>query len=102
MRRSMVDQSDISMVAELRRAQDVTALAATQSVDVVITEGTIAGVPAACQQLLFGTHSVTVIAVNVDGRLEIYDRRVIREAGIDDLLTEIRRVANRESARRRA
>jgi len=96
-RRSMFGQSDISIVGELRRAEEVTALADRQHIDVVVTARTAEGVPAPCQQLLFGEPAVPVIVIGPDGRLEVYDRRVLREAALDELLAEIRRVAARGS-----
>jgi hypothetical protein len=97
-RQSVVGQSDITIVSELRHAEDVTALALAEPIDVVVTARTAEGVPASCQQLLFGTPAVPVIVVNPDGRLEIYDRRVLREAALGELLAEIRRVAPRGSS----
>jgi hypothetical protein len=91
-------QSDISIVSELRDAADVTALALARPIDVVVTARTAQGVPAACQQLLFGQNAVPVIVINPDGRLEIYDRRVLREAALGELLGEIRRAAARGAA----
>jgi hypothetical protein len=92
-RRSFAGQSDISVVAELRHAEDVTSFARRQPLDVVVTVRTSRGVPAPCQQLLFGEVAIPVIVVGSDGRLEIYDRRVLREAALDELLVEIRRVS---------
>ena len=91
-RRFMFGQSDISIVAELRDAGDITGFARKQPIDVVVTARTSEGVPTPCQQLLFGETAVPVIVIGPDGRLEIYDRRVLREAALDELLTEIRRV----------
>lgn len=97
-RRCMLDQSDISIVGELRHAGELAALARGQPIDVVVTALTRDGVPAGCQELLFDAASVPVIAVGSDGRLEVYDRRVLREAALDELLAEIRRVATRTEA----
>ena len=80
-RRCLRGQHDIAIVRELRFA------------DVVVTALTADGVPRPCQELFFGNRGVPVIAVSRDGRLEIYDRRVLREAALDELLAEIRRVA---------
>jgi hypothetical protein len=88
----MHGQSDISIVRELRLAEEVTALAKTQPIDVVVTARTANEVPAPCQGLLFGAVAVPVIVIDSDGRLEVYDRRILREAALDELLAEIRRV----------
>ncbi|HKP15530.1 MAG TPA: hypothetical protein VJT85_05680 [Gemmatimonadaceae bacterium] len=92
-RRSVVGQSDVSIVAELRHAEDVTSFAQRQPLDVVVTVRTSMGVPTPCQQLLFGETAVPVIVIGPDGRLEIYNRRDLREAALDELLVEIRRVS---------
>jgi hypothetical protein len=81
------------IVDELREAEGVTELARNKPLDVVVTARTRNGVPAPCQQLLFGIPSTPVIVVGSEGKLEVYDRRVLREAALDDLLAEIRRVA---------
>lgn len=96
-RQYVFGQADICIVGELRRAEDVTALALTQPIDVVVTARTAEGVPLPCQRLLFGETAVPVIAIGADGRLEIYDRRVLREAALDELLGEIRKVAARST-----
>jgi hypothetical protein len=92
-RRCVLGQSDISIVGELRNAEDLAALARGQPIDVVVTARSREGVPMPCQRLLFGTTAVPVIAIDSEGRLEVYDRRVLREAALDELLAEIRRVA---------
>ena len=96
-RQSVFGQADICIVGELRHADDVTALARSQPIHVVVTARTAEGVPAPCQQLLFGDAAVPVIVIGPDGRLEIYDRRVLREAALDELLDEIRKVAAHHS-----
>ena len=97
-RQCVVGQTDIAIVSELRDADDVTALALAQPIDVVVTARSAQGVPAPCQRLLFGASAIPVIVVNPDGRLEIYDRRVLREAALGELLGEIRRAAARGAA----
>jgi len=94
-RQCVVGQSDITIVAECRGPEDIAALATEHGIDVVVTACTIDGVPTPCQAVLFGTAGVPVIAIGSDGRLEIYDRRVLREASLDELLFEIRKVATR-------
>jgi len=94
-RRCVLGQSDISIVGELRHADDLAALAHGQPIDVVLTARTGDGVPAPCQRLFFGSTAVPVIAIDAQGRLEIYDRRVLREAALDELLAEIRKAARR-------
>ncbi len=96
-RQYVLGQADISIVGELRNAAELTALAHTQRIDVVVTTRTEEGVPASCQQMLFGDFAVPVIVIGADGRLEIYDRRVLRESALDELLGEIRKVAVRGS-----
>lgn len=96
-RQYVLGQADISIVGELRDATELTALARTQPIEVVVTTRADEGVPTPCQQLLFDEPAVPVIAIGTDGRLEIYDRRVLREAALDELLGEIRKVAARSS-----
>jgi hypothetical protein len=91
--RFLVDQSDIVILHEFRRADDLNDLPDGLGVDVVVTECTADGVPQACRRLLFGPSGVPVIAIGRDGRLEIYDRRFIWESAMDDLLAEIRKIA---------
>jgi hypothetical protein len=88
-------QADVSIVGELRDATELSALARTQQIEVVVTTRAEEGVPPPCQQLLFGEPAVPVIAIGSDGRLEIYDRRILREAALNELLGEIRKVAAR-------
>jgi hypothetical protein len=99
-RQSVFGQSDICIVAELRAAEEVTAFAAGLTLVVVVTARSSDGVPSACQQLLFGVEAIPVIVIAHDGRLEIYDRRVLREAALDDLPNEIRRLGARLSEHR--
>ena len=96
-RQYVLGQADISIVGELRDATELTALARTQPIEVVVTTRADEGVPTPCPQLLFDEPAVPVIAIGTDGRLEIYDRRVLREAALDELLGEIRKVAARSS-----
>lgn len=100
--RCVSDQPDIVIVEGLHDLEDLAALAHEHTIDVVITACTLAGVSNSCEQLLFGEAAIPVIAIATDGRLEIYDRRVLREAGPNELLAEIRRVASRRVEQSRA
>lgn len=91
-RRCVRGQSDIAIVREFRHADDLSQITSAELFDVVVTAVTANGIPNLCQQLLFRSPGVRIIAVGSDGRLEIYDRRLLREAALDELLAEIRRV----------
>jgi hypothetical protein len=95
-RRYLAGQSDIVIVQELRHAEDLDDLPDRQSIDVVVTARPGGDVPLPCQRLLFGPSGVPVIAIGSDGRLEIYNCRFVREAELDELLAEIRRIAARD------
>lgn len=92
-----VTQPGIAIVGECRQPEDLPALAEKQEVDVVVTHRGSAGVPDACQQALFGSRGLPVIAIGSDGRLETYERHAVQEAAMDDLFNEIRRVATRRT-----
>jgi hypothetical protein len=92
-RECVVGQSDITIVGEFRQPEDLAELAMEHAIDVVVTACASDGVSAPFQALLFGPAGVPVIAIGTDGRLEVYDRRVLREAVLDELLAEIRKVA---------
>ena len=93
-KRCVLGQSDITIVRELRNAGEFSHPAFDERIDVVLTALTADGVPSKCQQILFGNQGVPVIAVSSDGQVEVYDRRVLREAALSELLAEIRRVAS--------
>ena len=90
-------QPGIAIVGECRQPEDLPALAEQQDVDVVVTHRSSAGVPDACQRALFGSQALPVIAIGSDGSLESYERHAVREAAMDDLFNEIRRVAARHT-----
>lgn len=92
-RRCLAGQSDIVIVQELRRAEDLDDLSDPHSIDIVVTTRPGGEVPLPCQRMLFGPRGMPVIAIGSDGRLEIYNRRSVREAELDELLVEIRRIA---------
>ena len=96
-RESSITQAGIAIVGECRQPDELPALTQTHDVDVIVTMRSAAGVPEACQRALFGSSGLPVIAISGDGRLETYDRYAQREAAMDDLFREIRRVAARRS-----
>lgn len=95
---SLREHADISIVEVLRDEAELAQLADTSDIDVVLTSRTSRGVVEQCRQLLFATSSIPVIALCGDGRLEIYDRRDVRESGMESLSTEIRTLAARMTA----
>lgn len=90
-----LSQVGIVIVGECRQSEHLPTLAEQQDVDVVVTARTAAGVPDACQQALFGVRGLPVIVIGSDGKLETYERHAVRQAAMDDLFKEIRRVASR-------
>lgn len=94
----VLDQEDMVIIGEVRDAQDLPALAQEQRIDVILTVSTPDGVPGSCRQLLFSETALPIIAIATDGRLDIYDCRVLREAAPDELLMEIRKLAERRAA----
>jgi hypothetical protein len=93
--------SDITIVTELTGAEIRDTLVTPIDVDVLVTTHSAqdGGIPGACREQLFADAGVPVIAVSVDGRLEIYDKRVLREATLAELLAEVRRVATSVAVR---
>ena len=92
-RECSITQAGIEIVGECRQPDELPVLTQKYDVDVIVTVLSAAGVPDACQRALFGSRGLPVIAIGNDGRLETYDRVAHREAAMDDLFQEIRRVA---------
>ncbi|HYD54990.1 MAG TPA: hypothetical protein VEA99_20305 [Gemmatimonadaceae bacterium] len=65
----------------------------TAEVDVVVARRAGDGIPDPFRRQLFAQGGVPIIAIADDGRLEIYDKRVLRQVAVDELLAEVRRVA---------
>lgn len=94
----LVGQADIAIVRELRDADARGAALGPHECDVLVTARTTRGVPGALREQLFADAGVPVIAIAEDGRLEIYDKRVLREATLAELLAEVRRVVSQAAA----
>ena len=95
-RQNALTHTDMTIVGECRQPDDLPAFIETQEVDVIVTARTSNGVPTACQLALFEL-GLPVVAILTDGGLEVYERRALREAAMDDLFDEIRKVAVRPS-----
>jgi hypothetical protein len=89
------DLDDLHELHELHELDELDELAPGRWIDVVVTARAAAGVPDACRRLLFGPAAVPVIVIGSDGRLEIYQRRVVHDATPEDLSDAIRRAAAR-------
>ena len=85
---------DIAIVTELPTADALNQAPANGGMDVLITTCPADGVADACRRQLFD-RGVPVIAIADDGRLEVFDRKVVRTAALAELLAEVRRVASR-------
>lgn len=86
-------QPGIVIVGEWRQSEEVRLSDGREKIDVVVTARGANGIPDACQRALFGPDGLPVIAVGSDGQLESFERRAVRDAAMDDLFVEIRRVA---------
>jgi hypothetical protein len=95
-RQNALAHTDMTIVGECRQPDDLPAFIAAQGVDVIVTVRTSNGVPTSCQHALFDL-GLPVVAILTDGGLEVYERRAVRGAAMDDLFDEIRKVAVRPS-----
>jgi hypothetical protein len=86
-------QPGVAIVGEWRQSEELSLSGNQEKIDVIVTARSSTGIPPACQRALFDARGLPVIAVSSDGSLETYERRAVREAAMDDLFVEIRRVA---------
>jgi DNA-binding NarL/FixJ family response regulator len=102
----ILKQSDMMIVDEVPRAENLGRIVAEKDVDVVLTSLSGMQVPTAYQNLVFSFPHVAVVAISADRRrVEVYDRKVVREKVVrevapEQLLEVIREaVHNRENVR---
>ena len=100
-RHGIEEHPDLALVGDVGDVAELDGVT-RRGVDVLVTSRTIHGVPTSCQQMLFADSDVPVIVIDPGGQLEVYGRRDVREATVDDLVSEIRRLAARAGGQRSA
>jgi hypothetical protein len=94
---SIAGHKDMQVIGTIRTdALDGLAL---HDADVVVTCHGPRGLPAVYRDLFFSAAQVRVLAISGDGRVvEVYDRRVVREIALDQLVSVIRDAAEQRLA----
>jgi hypothetical protein len=95
-KRALLERPDIKVVREIGATCDPGEAVEAEDFDVVVTSIHGSAIPDRYQRLVFGPPHVAVVAISADGRrVEAYDRKVIREVGLEQLVDVIREVAQR-------